>query len=79
MHPYRARSRRRVTAMTTRIVLGVVALLVGAVWILQGLDIRKGDGMSGHGEWAVFGVILAALGGALLLGAWRSRAGSDDR
>ena len=64
--------------MATRIVLGVLALLVGVVWILQGLDIRKGDGMSGHGEWAVFGAILAVFGGALLLGAWRMRAGSDD-
>jgi hypothetical protein len=59
--------------MTGRVVAGVIAVLVGIVWILQGLDIRKGDGMSGHGEWAVLGTLLLLFGGALLLGARRSR------
>jgi hypothetical protein len=64
--------------MGARIGIGVVTVLVGVVWILQGLDIRKGDGMSGHGEWAVIGSILVLFGGALLLGAWRMRADRSD-
>jgi hypothetical protein len=64
--------------MRGRVGLGVVAVLVGVGWILQGLDIRKGDGMSGHGEWAVIGSILVLFGGALLLGAWRSRGERPD-
>ncbi len=59
--------------MKGRIIGGGLACLVGIVWILQGLDIRKGDGMSGHGEWAVIGAVLVFLGAALLLGARRSR------
>jgi hypothetical protein len=52
---------------------GVVAGLIGIVWILQGLDIKKGDGMSGHGIWAVLGVLLVLLAAALLVGASRLR------
>lgn len=57
--------------MLVRKVIGGLACLVGIVWILQGLDIRKGDGMSGHGEWAFLGGILLALGVGLLVGARR--------
>jgi hypothetical protein len=56
-----------------RIVGGVLAGLIGVVWILQGLDIKKGDGMSGHGIWAVLGVLLVLLAAALLVGAARLR------
>jgi hypothetical protein len=56
-----------------RIVGGGFACLIGIVWILQGLDIKKGDGMSGHGEWTFFGALLLLFGAALLLGALRAR------
>jgi hypothetical protein len=59
-----------------RVVVGLLACLIGVVWILQGLDIRKGDGMSGHGEWAVLGGILLLFGLALIRGA--RRASSDE-
>jgi hypothetical protein len=44
------------------IVVGVIAILVGAVWTLQGLDILGGSAMSGHTLWAILGPILAVLG-----------------
>jgi hypothetical protein len=56
-----------------RIVAGGIAGLIGVVWILQGLDIRKGDGMSGHAEWAFLGAILLFLGAALVVGGLRAR------
>jgi hypothetical protein len=59
-----------------RLIAGVVAALVGVVWILQGLNIRKGDGMSGHGEWTFFGALLVIFGVALVAGARRGD-GSD--
>lgn len=59
-----------------RIVVGVFACLIGGVWILQGLNIRKGDGMSGHGEWVVLGAILLVFGLALIRGA--RRASNDE-
>jgi uncharacterized membrane protein HdeD (DUF308 family) len=57
-----------------RIVIGLVTELIGIVWILQGLNIRKGDGMSGHGIWAVLGAVLVVLGASLVIGAFRARA-----
>jgi uncharacterized membrane protein HdeD (DUF308 family) len=57
-----------------RIVIGLVTELIGIVWILQGLNIRKGDGMSGHGIWAVLGAVLVVLGASLVIGAFRTRA-----
>jgi hypothetical protein len=58
--------------MTGRFTAGVVACIIGVLWILQGLDIRKGDGMSGHGEWTFFGAVLVFFGIALIRGARRS-------
>jgi formate dehydrogenase subunit gamma len=59
--------------MWLRVIGGALACVVGAVWILQGLDIVTGSGMSGHAVWAVFGVILVGLGVVLLRAAVRTR------
>jgi hypothetical protein len=55
------------------VVAGVLSIVVGAVWALQGLDVVQGSPMTGHGEWIVFGLALAGLGVALLVGARRLR------
>jgi hypothetical protein len=47
-------------------ILGVVALLIGVVWILQGVNVIHGSGMSGQGQFAVLGIIVALLGAWLL-------------
>jgi uncharacterized membrane protein HdeD (DUF308 family) len=57
----------------TRGIAGVVACLIGALWILQGTDVVHGSGMSGHGLYAVLGVVLVLIGAALLARAWRIR------
>lgn len=59
--------------MWLRVIAGTAAIVVGAVWALQGLDVVQGSPMTGHGEWIVFGLLLAGLGVALLLGARRLR------
>lgn len=64
--------------MTGRFTVGIVSCIVGAVWVLQGLNIRKGDGMSGHGEWTFFGSLLVIFGVALIVGARRGK-GLGDR
>jgi hypothetical protein len=51
---------------------GVLVLLVGLLWIGQGLDLVKGSGMSGHGQYAVAGVVVALCGLWLLWGPLRS-------
>ena len=40
-------------------VVGVVGLLIGSVWILQGLNFLRGSFMSGQREWVVIGAICA--------------------
>jgi protein-S-isoprenylcysteine O-methyltransferase Ste14 len=57
--------------MWIRGIAGVVLCLVGAVWIAQGTNAMGGSGMSGHGQWAVIGVVLVLIGLALLAWAWR--------
>jgi protein-S-isoprenylcysteine O-methyltransferase Ste14 len=59
--------------MWARGIAGVVLCLIGAVWIAQGTDALHGSGMSGHGQWAVIGVLFVLIGLALLTWAWRIR------
>ena len=42
--------------------LGVAMILIGAIWILQGVNVLPGSFMTGHIEWAVYGAIAAAAG-----------------
>ena len=42
-----------------------LALVVGALWVAQGLNLAPGMGMSGHMEWAIRGAIVFAVGAAL--------------
>ncbi|HET9980278.1 MAG TPA: hypothetical protein VFQ32_07535 [Ktedonobacterales bacterium] len=48
------------------LVLGVLALAVGVVWTLQGLNILGGSFMSGNPTWAIIGPIVALVGLALV-------------
>ncbi|HEX4023553.1 MAG TPA: hypothetical protein VHX52_02450 [Steroidobacteraceae bacterium] len=43
--------------------IGIAMILVGIVWILQGLDLafRRGP-MVGHQQWILYGAILAIVG-----------------
>jgi hypothetical protein len=56
---------------------GVILVLVGLVWILQGINVIGGSSMSGHGQYAVLGVVTALIGAALLL--WAARAGEGTQ
>jgi protein-S-isoprenylcysteine O-methyltransferase Ste14 len=56
----------------SRGIVGIVLCLVGAVWVAQGTGAMHGSGMSGHGQYAVLGVVAIVVGLALLL--WASRA-----
>lgn len=47
---------------TGRIVLGVVLVVVGAVWTLQGLGVVGGSFMTGATIWAVIGPVTALAG-----------------
>jgi uncharacterized membrane protein len=46
---------------------GILLLLIGLVWVLQGADVMKGSQlMSGKPMWLVIGIIVAVAG--LVLG-----------
>ena len=48
--------------------LGVLAVLLGAIWILQGFNLFPGRSfMNGDHKWALYGVCVA-LGGFVLMG-----------
>jgi hypothetical protein len=55
------------------IVLGVLCLLLGCVWILQGINILPGSFMTGQTKWAIYGCLLAIVGIGLLISANRRR------
>ena len=52
-------------------VIGVLLLLVGIVWILQGINVLPGSFMTGQRQWAIYGAITAIAGIALIF--WASR------
>jgi hypothetical protein len=47
-------------------VVGVLALLIGGVWVLQGINVLLGSFMSGQPKWAMIGGVLFVIGIALL-------------
>jgi hypothetical protein len=55
------------------LVIGVVAVLAGIVWTLQGLGYVGGSFMSGATVWAVIGPLVALAGLVLIAVAARGR------
>ncbi len=55
-------------------ILGILLILIGGVWFLQGINILPGSYMSGQMQWAVFGAIAVIAGIALVIFANRRRA-----
>jgi hypothetical protein len=51
------------------LISGGLMILMGGVWLLQGIGILPGSFMTGQVFWAVIGAVLMALGG-LLVFAW---------
>jgi hypothetical protein len=54
--------------------LGLLLVVLGAVWTLQGLGIVKGSVMTGVSAWAVAGPIVAFAGLVLIVIGVRIRA-----
>ena len=47
--------------------IAVVLILVGGVWIFQGVGVIEGSFMTGEAVWAVIGAVCVVAGVALLL------------
>lgn len=48
-------------------ILGVLLILAGGVWFLQGINLLMGSPMTGQVQWAIYGGLAILLGIALLL------------
>ena len=53
--------------------LGVLAVLIGLIWTLQGLGYLKGSVMTGVTMWAIIGPVVTLIGAVLVAGAVRAR------
>ena len=54
-------------------VLGVLLVLTGCVWFLQGIGVLPGSFMSGQTKWAVYGGGAVVIGAGVLatIGVWK--------
>ena len=48
-------------------ILGVVLIIIGVVWFLQGINVLPGSFMTGQTKWAVIGAISFVAGIVLLI------------
>ena len=54
-------------------IIGVLLLLSGSIWFLQGINVLPGSFMTGQMQWAVYGAILIVAGIGCLVAAKRRR------
>ena len=65
---------------TTSNIVGVILVIFGTVWFLQGINVLPGSFMTGQIQWAVYGSIAVAVGIGLLLKAnWRKQSPGPTR
>ncbi len=48
------------------IIVGVVLILLGGLWTLQGSNVLAGSVMSGHSQWLYIGIAVIVVGVVLL-------------
>jgi hypothetical protein len=54
-------------------IVGIVLVLFGGIWFLQGVNVLPGSFMTGQIRWAVYGALAVIAGIALLLRTNRRR------
>jgi hypothetical protein len=59
--------------------IGVLLVIFGITFGLQGLGVIGGSAMSGKTAWAVLGPVIALVGIGLIVGGRRGRNGADAR
>ena len=60
-------------------VVGVVLMLMGVTWFLQGINVLAGSFMTGQIQWAYYGGIAAIAGVGLIVAANRRRRSVQSR
>jgi len=57
-------------------VVGVMLVVIGSIWLLQGINVLPGSFMTGQTRWAVYGGIAISAGVCVLLAVNRRRDGT---
>ncbi len=57
-----------------QVILGIVLLLTGSVWFLQGIRIIPGSFMTGSKFWMIVGAVIGIVGLVVLATSGRRRA-----
>ena len=56
------------------IIVGIVLVLLGLLWVLQGSNVIGGSVMSGQSMWLWIGIVVAIVGLVVLVWGWLRRA-----
>jgi hypothetical protein len=56
------------------LIAGILLMLLGAIWALQGLGILRGSVMTGQSLWLAIGALAALLGLVLVVWSLKARA-----
>ena len=62
-----------------RLTIGLLAIVVGLVWTLQGLGTLRGSAMSGDDVWTIVGPIVVLAGLLLVVIGVRARSRAKQR
>jgi hypothetical protein len=56
-------------------IIAVLLLVVGGVWVLQGVDVLSGSAMSGQTQWLIAGIVavFAGIGLLVFVARWQKR------
>jgi hypothetical protein len=52
-------------------IVGAIAVVIGVIWLLQGLNVLPGSFMTGQIRWAVYGAVVAVVGAGVVVWARR--------
>ena len=55
-------------------IVGLILILLGGLWILQGSNVLAGSVMSGQSQWLYVGIVVVIVGLAALWWTYRRRA-----
>ena len=55
-------------------IVGIILILLGGVWILQGANVLAGSVMSGQSQWLYIGIVVLLVGIGALWWTYRRRA-----
>lgn len=75
LSPVNARGHNRGMRRWLVVVLGIILVLIGAVWTLQGANFLGGSFMTGSRTWLAIGLVVLVAGAALLVRSLRPRPG----